>query len=293
MGGQHVSDAVVVDAVPAGVLPAGVGPAGGAPAAARRALAAQLAQRIAPVVPAADQRFVVHPALGGLWPDGVARASAIAVGGTAAVSVAALLAAAPTAAGCWVAVAGIRGFGAAAAAETGLVLDRVIRVRGLGDASPETRAAVLSALVDGFDVVVLGAALVDRPAVMRQVVRRAQARRTMLVAVAEPGAGVAQGYGIPPGVDVRLHAEQTWYGLDGGAGVLRARRIDLLLDGRRVGQRRRDAIWCPAPDGRIARVDGADASRPAEELLDTAVDAAGRGSAVIPMGRAGTRHRVR
>ncbi|MDO4243443.1 MAG: hypothetical protein Q4C85_06750 [Actinomyces sp.] len=99
-------------------------------------------------------------------------------------SVCALLAAAARRQGeqGWCAVVGCEGIGWAAAAEVGLVLGRVMTVRG-EDLDPSTALAVTSTLLDGVDVLLLSPGVVDmlRPRDRHSLLARARERRALIL----------------------------------------------------------------------------------------------------------------
>jgi hypothetical protein len=111
---------------------------------------------LASTAPAAERTVPVHPALGGVFPQGLVRGSTVACVGAAASSASALLLAGPVQAGSWGCVVGLPTFGPGAAAEAGVALERVVVVREPGSAGfdESTWAQVLAAAIDGFDVVV-------------------------------------------------------------------------------------------------------------------------------------------
>ncbi len=206
-----------------------------------------LAAQVAPGALARERSLPVHPALEGLLPQGLIRGSTVACTGAAARSNAVLMAAGASAAGSWVGVAGLGDLGAQAAAEAGLDLQRVVMVRGPRDGTrwdDGTWGQVLAALVDGFDVVLVGAdaAARLRGGTARRVQARLQARGGVLVVVGDAGA-------FSP--DLRVSGRCRWHGLGEGHGHLRAREVELVVEGRRVPRARRETLWFPDTAGRI------------------------------------------
>ncbi len=164
---------------------------------------------------------------------------------TGGCSVALSLAAAVTGAGGWVAAVGLPSLGLVAAGELGVDLRRLALVPAPG----EQWAAVVAALVDGFDLL-----MVRPPGAARPVEARRLAAR-----VRERGAGllVVDGPRWPESPDLRLavgHSE--WDGLGAGHGCLTGRRAEVVASGRRIGGRdRRVTLWLPAPEtGRVEEV---------------------------------------
>ena len=187
-------------------------------------------ERLLPVVPA------LQPLLPG---QGLRRGTTVAVGRSAALALA--LVAGASAAGSWVAAVGLPDLGMVAAAETGIVLERLALVP-----APATRAwpTVVAALLDAVDVV-----LVRSPAGLpagqaRRLAARARERGAVLIplgAWSEPA-------------DLRLAvAASAWHGLGQGDGRLQARLVEVVIGGRGAATReRRVRLWLPALDGTIA-----------------------------------------
>ena len=168
-------------------------------------------ERLLPVVPA------LQPLLPG---QGLRRGTTVAVGRSAALALA--LVAGASAAGSWVAAVGLPDLGMVAAAETGIVLERLALVP-----APATRAwpTVVAALLDAVDVV-----LVRSPAGLpagqaRRLAARARERGAVLIplgAWSEPA-------------DLRLAvAASAWHGLGQGDGRLQARLVEVVIGGRLV-----------------------------------------------------------
>jgi len=222
---------------------------------------AGLAPRISSGPLAGERSLPVVPVLAELLPTGLTRGSTVACSGRAAMSSAFLVAAGASQAGMWVGVAGVAALGVQACREAGVALERLVAVREPGSAAtPAARdelwGQVLGALVDGFDLVLFGAAAQIRPGTARRVQSRLQSRGAVLVIVGRPG---------PFSCDVQVTSESAWDGLGDGHGHLHARRVDLAIDGRRIQRTRRGSIWFPDATGEIAPV------RPAEAPVDVVV----------------------
>lgn len=179
----------------------------------------------------------VLPGLAGLFPDqGLRRGATVAVRGSASLLLAVL--AGPAAGGSWCAVVGLPQVGVVAAAEAGVVLERLVLVP-----APGRRAAVVTAaLLEAFDVVVL-----PGDAVTRSEARRLQAR-------ARTDGAVLVATGPWDGADLRLEVTAgRWEGLGEGHGHLRAWSVEVVAGGRGAAVRpRRGRLWLPDPDGRWA-----------------------------------------
>src|SRR6266511_999521 len=167
-----------------------------------------LAQRVRPVTLAGEQLLPVPRALEPLLPDrGLRRGGTVAVDGSLALAFA--LVAGASAAGSWVVAVGLPDLGVVAAAEAGIVLERLALVPRAGAAA---WGAVVAALLDAIDVV-----LVRPPA--RLFAARARERRSVLLLV---GAG----WPIPPDLRLAVTASQ-WEGLGQGDGRLEARKVEV------------------------------------------------------------------
>ncbi|WP_233224028.1 hypothetical protein [Amycolatopsis sp. CA-128772] len=204
--------------------------------------AAQLGEP-SPDTSASAGSLPLAPALAKLVPGGLRRGSTVSVAGSTAL-VFALLAEA-TSKGSWAAIIGVPEAGLAAAAELGVDLDQLALIPNLG----AEVAAVLSALIDGFDLVVLG------PAVARGM--QSQLARRLAGRVRNRGA-VLFAVGPWPNADLELRvSNRRWRGLtDDGFGHLKFREVVATSRGRGAAARPRTvALQLPGPDGAIAVVE--------------------------------------
>ena len=198
------------------------------------------------------------------------RGSVVGCEGAAAVSLGLALAAGPSQAGAWVGIAGLPEMGLAAAVELGVAPERLVMVAEPAQRFDDARwAEVLAAMIDGFDVLVVGgAALEVRAATARRLLARLQSRGAVLVTVAAPGVAAAG----PFGADLRFAAAAAaWQGLGAGHGVARCRQVDVQLTGRRVHRPRRCELWLPGPDGTAEAVSPAVSSGAGPSLVDTSL----------------------
>ncbi len=225
---------------------------------------------------AAQQRTVAMlSAFEELLPQAVMqRGSVVECAGSAAVSLALALAAGPSLAGAWVGVAGLPHVGVAAAVELGVAPERLVMV-----AEPVQRfddgqwAEVLAAMIDGFDVLLLGpGAHAVKAVTARRLVARLQSRGAVLLSVPAGGTslggtslgGASLGFTGVFGADLRFEATGTvWQGLGDGHGVARGRRASVQLSGRRVPRPRRAEMWLPTADGAVEAVVSIAAAVPA------------------------------
>jgi hypothetical protein len=201
--------------------------------------AAQLSPGPAPgSVSGSPEVLSVLPPLARLLPGGgLRRGSTVAVGG--AMSLVLALLAAATRDGSWAAVTALPELGLAAAAELGVDLERLALVPHPG----AELTGVLSALVDGFDLVVLGPVEVQ-PQLARRLAGRVRNRGTVLLTV-----------GPWPGADLELRVSgRRWHGLTpDGYGHLRARDVVATSRGRGAAARPLSVrVQLPGPGGAVA-----------------------------------------
>lgn len=238
---QAVSVPARSPAAGASVEQAGAASSGAAAGSGGAAQPAGTAQSAGPVAGAATV-LAVPPALSRLFPaGGIRRGTAVQVVGSTSV----LLSLAQQACGqeAWCALVGMPDVGLAAAAAAQLCLDRVVVVPRPG---PDA-VAVVGALLDGFDVLVLGPCpgLTERD--RRALHSRLRHRGAVLLTPAPW-----------PGADLILQAgASSWAGVGAGYGLLDGREMVITAVGR------------GAAAGRVATVRvrvGADGLVPAEQL---------------------------
>jgi hypothetical protein len=198
------------------------------------------AELVGPGTTLADERLLpVVPALEPLLPGrGLRRGTTVTV--TRSVALALALVAGASAAGSWVAAVGLPDLGIVAAAETGIVLERLALVP-----VPGARAwpAVVAAFLDAVDVVLVRSPPRLPAAQARRLAARARERGAVLVPI---------GAWSQP-ADLRLAVtSSSWQGLGQGHGHLRARQAEVSISGRGAATReRRFLLWLPSPDGTI------------------------------------------
>lgn len=152
------------------------------------------------------------------------------------------LAAGPSRDGSWVGVAGLPEVGLRAASDMGVALERLVMVGG-----EPSWVDVLAAMIDGFDVVVVGprAGRLGSTAV-RRLQARLQARGAVMLVV-----GVSA-----LGADLQFTATANeWVGLGAGHGVATGRRVDVELSGRRMPRPRRATLLLPDARGCASVID--------------------------------------
>jgi hypothetical protein len=171
----------------------------------------------------------MRPPLDTLFPGGgLARGSTVAVEGSTWLALA--VAAGASQAGSWCAVVGMPRLGAAAAAEAGIDLTRLVLVPSPG----EQWATVVAALLDGVDVVLVDPPRDVRQAEARRLAARARERRSALVPI---------GRAWPDAVDLRLKVtDSEWTGLHRGYGRIAARRCRVAARGRGAAARERRVV---------------------------------------------------
>jgi hypothetical protein len=218
--------------------------------AGRLARLRELAGELSPVTLARERCLPVLPALEALLPDGLRRGSTVAVGGPGSTALLHAVLAGPTRAGSWAACVGAPALGWAAAAELGVALERVAVVR-----ADERRApAVLAALVDAFDLVVVGPDHRPDRTEVRRLLSRAKERGAVVLTLEGATGARAAAW---PGADVHLRCGSiAWSGPGEGWGHLRERRVTVTVEGRRSFDRpRRVDLLLPGADG-VALVGG-------------------------------------
>ncbi|WP_369372354.1 hypothetical protein AB1046_03195 [Promicromonospora sp. Populi] len=176
----------------------------------------------------------VHPHLASLLPDGGLRTgTTVAVRGSTSLLLTLLAEASRD--GAWTVLVGYPAAGMAAAADAGCDLARTLVVplpAGSGVDAP----AVLAALIDGMDVVVVGpeVALLDHD--RRRLTARARERATVLIsALPALSASTQRGAGDGGWVGAHVVLEAVgggWAGIDHGTGWLRRRTLRVRRTGR-------------------------------------------------------------
>lgn len=209
---------------------------------------------------AGEQVLPVHPALAGLFPDGLRRGEVIGVEGAAAVSTALTLAAGPSTAGAWTVVVGLPGLGVGAAAALGVAPERLV-VLSSDRLDASSWAAVLTAVVDGFEVALVRPPAGLSPALWRRLGPRVRERGGVLVGVELP-AGWERSSTVVSG-------EARWHGIGDGHGHLQAREVHLERTGRGAASRpRRATVLLPGPAGGAEAADVVEvAAAPAADVV--------------------------
>lgn len=179
----------------------------------------------------------VHPVLADLFPwGGLRRGITVSVRNSTSLLYALLSTATET--GSWAALVGLPNLGLRAAAELGVATERLALVRHPG----AELAAVVAALLDGMDLVVVAPGrLTD--AHIRRLSARARHRGAVLIAA-----------GPWLGADVELApVSPDWTGMGDGHGYLASREIDVLARGRGAASRpMKTTLQLPADTGRLA-----------------------------------------
>ncbi|MGH3768308.1 MAG: hypothetical protein ACRDS0_04310 [Pseudonocardiaceae bacterium] len=180
---------------------------------------------------------VVEPLAPLLPGGGLRRGSVIAVHGSMALLLALLVEA--TARGAWAAVVGVGDLGVLAAAEAGVVVQRLALVPRPG---PDP-APVAAALLDGVGLVALAGADPIPAGARRSLAARARQRGSVLLAL-----------GRWPGADIELDCRaEAWHGAEAGHGRLRSREVVVRAVGRGAAARPRTArLLLPGPGGLVA-----------------------------------------
>jgi len=147
---------------------------------------------------------------------GLVRGSVVGLESTA---LALALLAPVSASGSWCAIAGLPTLGLAAVAGSGIDLARLVLVPEPGG----QWAAVLAALLDGFDVILLRPPARAAAGQARQLEARARERRSTVLVLGQ----------WPHRVDLQLRIERSdWIGLDQGYGRITGRHCTIVAQGR-------------------------------------------------------------
>lgn len=187
-----------------------------------------------------DALLPVLPPLRSLLP-GLRRGHVVAVEQSGVLALALL--AGPSSAGSWCAVVGVPEFGAQAATELGVELNRVVLVSDPG----EQWAEVVAALLGAVEVVFVRPSGQVPVSLARRLMAKARKQGSALI--------VAGSWG---GAQTRLRvASVLWTGTrEQGRGYLRSRRVHVESSGRGAGGRPHSAwLWLPGPDGSVAAAD--------------------------------------
>lgn len=181
------------------------------------------------------------PALAGLFPEGgVRRGSTVRV--PSSLSLVMALLAEPSTRGIWSAVVGLPDFGLVAAHEAGIDLAKLALI-------PEPGAdliQVVSALLDGVDVIVLGDTRRLRAGDRQRLAAKTRQKGAVLIATTHRA-----------GTDVELEVAAgpgSWRGLVGdGHGRLSSRRVQVRVGGRggMAHRGRRASVLLPGPAGAV------------------------------------------
>lgn len=245
---------------PTGIV-GSVGPGG----ASRRTSTADTDAGASSVHTVADHaRVPLPPPLAPLAPHGSLRAgSTVAVDGSCSVSLMLAMAAAAAGEDGWCALAGMPDLGLRAARDAGLDLERLAIAPATGVEEMPQLPQVLSALVDGVGVLVLGPRLRLTASLWRSLTDRARAHDTLVLAAAP----VAR-------ADLHLRAEaESWEGLGRGTGRLRRRTLRVSAAGRGIPEGRAVDVVLPEVHGLLAEVPAAVRTVPEIAVPDQAVPA--------------------
>lgn len=181
------------------------------------------------------QEIPTHPALRGLLQ--LRAGGAYAVDG---LPLALAVLAGPSAAGEWCAVVGEPDFGAEAASELGVVLERTVLVPDPGESWLEATAA----LVDVATLVVVRPPVRVAAGTAERLRGRLRKRGAALVATGPHGLAW-------PRAEARLTAvAPQWQGLGRGEGHLRSRQLTVEVR-RGAARPRRAQLWLPGDDGGV------------------------------------------
>jgi hypothetical protein len=202
-----------------------------------RALQARITQMQRTRVDTAS--LATHAALTSLLPGGALQAGA-AYSITGSTTLLTALLAGPSADGAWCGIIGVPEFGAEAAGQLGVDLERLVMVPHPG----EHWLSVTAALADAVTVVVTKPGGRVRDADAARLAARLRQRGAMLIAL-----------GDWPGAMAKLTVtESVWSGLGRGYGYPRARMTTVVSVGRDGARGRRARLWLPDDRGQFRSV---------------------------------------
>lgn len=197
-----------------------------------------LIERLRPTVLSGERTLPVPEVLAGLFPlGGLARGTRLALRGTGAASVCMATLAGASREGSWIAVVGVGAWGWSAAARAGWSLERSVFV-----SEPPTSqwGAVVAALVDAVDVVVVDPCHQVTATDARRLAARSRERGAVVVDVALDDG--RRRFRWPTEADLTMTVEPvSWSGLEPGHGILSDRVLRLSAEGRRGAARVRRA----------------------------------------------------
>lgn len=251
----------------------------------------ELGERIKPITLARERTLPVAAPFDQLLPDeGMVRGRVLSCRGVADTSLAFGLIADALVEGAWAAMVDVATFGADAASEFGIPLERIVRVesgvaeaeRSAGVGAVASWVDVMGAAVDGFDVVVTkvpaellrgqnsggqnsGGQNGRRPAAVRKLATRVQQKGAIVIVLGESGALSS---------DLVFSTEHTeWSGVTDGTGHLRSRVVTVAAGGRRLPLARTVSLLIDSASGRAA-CSLAPLPAAADLVIDLATDSA-------------------
>lgn len=214
----------------------------------RQARLRDLAGDLSPLTLAGERRLPVLASLEPLFPGGgLQRGCTLAVTGVGATALVQAVLAGPTTAGSWAAWVGAESIGWSAAAELGVAMERIAVV----STDEQRRPSVLAALVDAFDLVVIGPTHRLGRTEGRRIGARARERGAVLLTLSGGRERGGRDQVTGEGADVRLECRSGgWFGTGSGWGHLADRHLTVSVEGRRGFDRnRRWELLLPGPDG--------------------------------------------
>lgn len=216
-------------------------------ALARPQLDPELLAKIQPVNLSLDRLLEVPEPLESLFPaGGIERGWSLGLGGDGSWSVVMALLATGLGEEGWVAIVGLPAFNLAAAAESGVRLDRVLLVEEPGAGR---WATVIATLLESVDVVVVAPPARVGARDARRLTGRAREQESVLF-------HLDGGKTWPNALNLSLTTKvMEWRGLGEGHGHLQARRVQIEAQGRRGGARQtRTEVWLPDRTGKLASI---------------------------------------
>lgn len=195
-----------------------------------------------------EHRISLQGSLGSLLPAGIQPGTSIGVIGDASVSLAFVLVTQAIAQDRWLGIVGARRLGLGALVGTGVPIERSVIFEA---ETPSDHRAVVSTVLDGFDLVLVGD---DRGEVIadRRITSRARERGVVLISV-DTSVGTTLGrhrWANRP--DLVIDATTiSWHGIGVGHGHLQSRLVEVSVAGRRQPRPMVQQLWLPDTAGRI------------------------------------------
>lgn len=189
-----------------------------------------------------DSSLPLSEAYAEVLPTGLLRGQVVACQGPAAYSIALGLISRAIAVGSWLAMVDLEQISPEALVEFDIPLHRVV-----GISTGDDPANVLSAVFDGFDVVIIPACRY-RGALARRIAQRIRAKGVTLVVIDDSNEIRANDTASLGDIEL-VGSDIRWEGIGWGTGRLLARHLTVSATGRRSPRPRRSQMQLPPENG--------------------------------------------